>query len=282
MMKSTHAAISSIGILVALAQPGCAGASQPPHQGIQLLSYKSNEIDRFIHNLGATGGVDRLVRIPGNDGIRVVLQSGRAFDLLCNGEIRKLVFPSSQVFFDEHGEAFAWYEKDILRFRHGIAASETWNVIRVDPQGRYFVYGVGAHPDGLTRIYRTEDPSKPFGLTPILGYSAHVFSSRDKVIVVGRTRESTATRLIIYTVKHSGLEAHETIEVREPRAWFSGTLNVEDASPDLSHLLFAYHRDPPTGTYLYMFDVSTRSMRKQGRQRSFNLFASCDPIRRSK
>jgi len=105
-----------------------------------------------------------------------------------------------------------------------------------------------------------------------------LFSSTNKLMVVGDTRASADVKMTIFEVKDRELEEIETIEIRQPKRWFPGTLVAEDATQDLSRVMFKYERDPPMGSSLYLFDVRFRKMKRLGGLKSFNLFSSCDPI----
>jgi hypothetical protein len=282
MLTISRFVLSGLSLFTVLVQAGCALAWTHNPAGTGVRSYERNEIEHFIRKLGASDEVATLVRIQKDGGVRIILRSGRAFDVRCNGQIREFQLPSDEVFFDEQGEPFAWYKDTILRFRPGFAAPELWNVIRVDPEGRYFISRAATESDGLTRIYRTTAPSNPFGKTPIFGVNTSIFSSHNRVIVVGSVRGSDALRMMIYAANALGLEELETIEISQPKTWFPGTLFAVDATSDLSRLLFTYDRDPPMGSSLYVFDVSSRSMIRLGKLQNFHLFSPCDPIRTSK
>jgi len=274
-----HISVKLVLLLVTLNQPACAYTSSARLKKDDVRSYTREEMKRFVLKQGVSDVAKSIVHIPGHDGLRVILRSGRGYDVQCNGRIREVKLPAAMVYFDARGEAFAWYNGNKLQFRPGFVAPDVGNIIRVDPRGRYFASAMVRTWKGFTAIYRTDDPKTPAGMTSLAGYDLRLFSSVDKVIAVGSELGSDDVRMVLFQASDRTLREVETINIPQPKKWFPGHLVAEDATDDLSRVIFVYERDPPMGSSLYLYDVRSRKLSRLGRLKEFNVFCSCDPIR---
>jgi len=256
-----------------------ASASGAEREAVELRVYSKSEIVGRLRSVGVVDEPTELVRLPKADGVRIRLFSGDLVELRCDGSVERREMRSRKTYFDSGGRPFAWYEGQTLRFSESSVGHEVGNAIAVDPEGRYLVTTDGPSPGKETRVYATGQLASPLGSTPLAGNHTRVFSSAERLILVGDApAPGKGAIAIVYDVSNRALVERERVDVPMPDTWFGGWLVAEDATPDTGEILFGFWRDPPLSHQLYVFDLAMRKIQHVSKLRGYHAYVACDPI----
>lgn len=195
----------------------------------------------------------------------------------CGRGSRVVTLGSDVGWLDDSGALVAWRDGTSIRFTHGAMLSSSMSWRDIDPSGQFFLvkprWHDGRFDSSETKLRSVRNPALDLAVFESADPNARVFSSTDKVVVVG---DSPTDRKLI-AVREFVRSGNSLRPLRAAMHQKPGgeRFFVVDVTPSLDEIAFLEARDFPTKSRLWTMAVSDERFELKGEMPAEAAYLGC-------
>ncbi len=198
--------------------------------------------------------------------------------ITCDGDIFEWKLPGRHVltWLNHENKVVAWKKDRVVHYSTPPYDKKQLMSSVKNANGGYFVMSI---PHWRLAIFSLESQDSPLAITQLRGTGVlRIFSKGNKVYLFDYITKDGPLIGYVFLKQGSQLLKIEEIEIHRPYP-SPAPFYVEDLSPWSDDILLVDVHDFPSISKWYIFNLTTRKMRKLGNRDGYGFFLSCDMLK---